>query len=94
MPEAFFLISASDAQENANRVSSDATFNLFNWHKNNEGGLWLADDEHTARRMQSHPWISDESDEEEGISESEDSDNVRADDGFIKSWRASIIHSK
>ena len=88
------LICTSDAQDQANRVSSDATFNLFNWHKNNEGGLWLAEDEndsHTARRMQSHPWIKEESDEE-AISEGEDSDN-KIDEGFIISWRASIIDS-
>jgi len=30
-------------QDEANKISSDATFNLFNWHKNNEKGLWLAE---------------------------------------------------
>ena len=41
--------------------------------------------------LQSHPWITDESDEE-AISEGEDSDNA-IDEGFITSWRASIIDS-
>ena len=44
-------------------ISSNATFNLFNWYKNNEGGLWLVACRTKAgiwevRRIQAHPWTS------------------------------------
>lgn len=72
-------------------MSGDASFNLFNWHRNNEGGLWLAEGFEgvdTVRRNNSHPWIKDDSDEDI-ISEGEESDKIKSEDG-IQKWRESI----
>ena len=76
--------------DNANTVSSDASFNLFNWHRNNEGGLWLTEgfeDIDTVRRNNSHPWIKNDSDEDI-ISEGEES--VIMDVKGIQEWRKGI----
>lgn len=73
--------------------SADATFNLFNWHRNNEGGLWLeeeGDNIAKTRLRQSHPWIEDESDEE---SEPEDDRSISCTDKRmvrVHSWLAEI----
>ena len=72
-------------------MSSDASFNLFNWHRNNEGGLWLDEGFQTidiVRRNNSHPWIKDDSDEDI-ISESEESDKMISEND-IQQWRKDI----
>lgn len=59
------MIPNADLEE-ADNISNDATFNLFNWQKNNEGGLWLAAKGATdeqVRRIHGHAWIHDDSDE-------------------------------
>lgn len=61
------MLIQSSAQSITGLRSADATFNLFNWHRNNEEGLWLeeaGDNIVKTRLRQSHPWIEDESDEE------------------------------
>ena len=50
-------------------MSGDASFNLFNWHRNYEGGLWLiegSEDIDAVRTTSSHPWIRDDSNEDAG----------------------------
>ena len=42
----------------ADRVSGDATFNLFNWYREFEGGLWLEE------TQEAYPWIVYDSDED------------------------------
>ena len=74
----------------ADDISSDATSNLFNWHKNNEGGLWLAEegaDIREIRRIQAHPWINDDSDE---AAFSEDESDKSVDTPNVLRWRASL----
>ena len=66
------LNSRSDYECEADDVSSDATFNLFNWHSNNEEGLWLAGDEtdlSTIRRLSRHPWLGTWDDSEDSFPE-------------------------
>ncbi|KAK2865052.1 hypothetical protein FQN49_003954 [Arthroderma sp. PD_2] len=46
----------------ADERSWSATSRLFNWHRNNEDGLWLDDGMRTVdeiRQLQRHPWIID-----------------------------------
>ncbi|KAL9593623.1 MAG: hypothetical protein Q9219_007466 [cf. Caloplaca sp. 3 TL-2023] len=60
------------ANEEANEVSSYATYNLFNWQRNNEGGLWLDEgfeDADTVRRYNKHPWVAADSEEDDRLEE-------------------------
>ena len=78
-------------EKEANDVSEYATFNLFYWYRNNEGGLWLGKDQdniEAVRRLQSHPWITYDSDGET-CSEIEQPDK-ELDKAHIESWRYSI----
>ena len=73
-------------------MSCDASFNLFNWYRNNEGGLWLAEgfeDADAVRRSHSHPWIKNNSDEDDDDLESRDSENTVNQDN-IKRWQEGI----
>ncbi len=84
----------SEAQMKADSVSSDATFNLFNWYRNNEGGIWLDEgfeDAESVRRNNSHPWIKDDSDQDH-IVESGDSESITNWDSWdnIKRWQDDI----
>ena len=75
----------------ANTVSCDASFNLFKWYRNNEGGLWLAEgfeDVDAVRRRNLHPWIKNDSDEED-ILESRDSEK-KVNQDSIQRWRDGI----
>lgn len=72
-------------------MSCDATFNLFSWYRNNEGGLWLAEGFESVgavRRMISHPWIHYDSDEDD-VLESIDSEKT-ANNDTLKRWRDDI----
>jgi hypothetical protein len=72
-------------------VSCDASFNLFNWYRNNEGDLWLAEefeDADAVRRNNSHLWIKNDSDEND-VLESRDSENTVNQDN-IKRWQDGI----
>lgn len=76
-------------------MSSDASFNLFNWHRNNEGGLWLvegSEDVEVTRRCNSHPWIKNDSDED-SVSENEDSEEV-IDPNSIHRWRDDMVEMR
>lgn len=50
-------------ERDANDRSWDATSRLFNWHRDYDDGLWMADatrpDIESIRRLQQHPWIAD-----------------------------------
>jgi hypothetical protein len=61
------LISESSPDDDAARLSVDATFNLFNQHRNNRVGLWLAEgeDDEKIRRLLFYPWIANISDDEQ-----------------------------
>ena len=76
----------------ANNESHDACFNLFIWHKNNEGGLWLAtegEDESISRKRTLHPWVHYESEDNSELEETAAAKHV--DQDFITDWlRASV----
>ena len=71
------------------RIYSDRPISCYrhlfnNWHRNNEGGLWIAEegaDAGEVRRIQAHPWINDDSDEE---AYSEDESDVSVDNSEDK----------
>lgn len=87
------LIPISEAHREADAVSCDASFNLFNWYRNNEGGLWLAEgfeDVDAVRRNHSHPWIKNDSDEDDDDLERRDSENTVNQD-YIKRWQDGIV---
>ena len=76
----------------ADDVSCDATFNLFNWHRNNEGGIWLAEgleDADAVRRNHSHPWIKNDSDEEDVLESKDHKNTINWDN--IKRWQDGIV---
>ena len=62
-------------------MSSDATFNIFNWYRSLEGGLWL---EETQGK---HAWIIYDSDEDDSSGDEEA--NTLSDDSRIRSWQQS-----
>ena len=71
----------------ANDISADACCNLFSWHRNNEQGLWLAEnqeDEHISRKRTFHPWVTYESDDDSSIDDVESVKTVRQD--VIEDW--------
>lgn len=80
-------------QQNADYISSNATFTLFYWHRNNEEGLWLADGTEenleVVRRLQSHPWISYDTDDECDGGEDEESEKDAPDTAKIEGWLSS-----
>ena len=70
-----WLINTSEANEEADKASMGATINLFNWARNNDGGLWLkegSEDDTTVRKKNSHPWVRADSDTDD-TSDSRDS---------------------
>ena len=72
-------------------MSCDASFNLFNWYRNNEGGLWLAErfeDANAVRRNNSHPWIKNDLDEDDVLESRDSEDTVNQDN--IKRWQDGI----
>ena len=75
----------------ADSFSCNATLNLINWHRRNEGGLWLAGDENDddkIRKLQSHSWIEIVDSDEEYDSADEVSDRaVTAKEASIKEWQ-------
>ncbi|KAL9613100.1 MAG: hypothetical protein Q9167_002357 [Letrouitia subvulpina] len=87
--------------DQAMNISCDACFNLFNWHRNNEGGLWLADvcDENdeensTIRRKQSHPWIKADLDAESCSDGEDERDEFRIERNGIETWREKVLDIK
>lgn len=79
----------------ADNFSCNATLNLINWHKRNEGGLWLAGDENneeTIRRLQSHPWIEIVDSDEDVDSTDEESEKGRVNTkDTVKEWQNGLI---
>ncbi|KAL9024572.1 MAG: hypothetical protein Q9196_006423 [Gyalolechia fulgens] len=76
----------------ADTISCDACFNLFNWHRNNEGGLWLAEGFETAdavRRKNSHAWIMNDSDDDDML-DSGGSENTAHEDNNINRWQDGV----
>lgn len=79
-------------------MSWDATFTIFNWHRNNEGGgLWLAegseDADDVVRKKNSHKWIRDNTTNVYGdvLLESGGSENgIGEGDDSKKRWRDGI----
>ena len=72
-------------------ISCNATLNLINWHKRNEGGLWLAGDEGNddeVRKLQSHDWIEMVDSDDEYNSADDDSDRcTEVKKNSIKEWQ-------
>ena len=80
---------------NANNKTQDACFNLFSWHKNNEGGLWLAtegEDESISRKRTLHPWVHYESDDDSELEETTAAKHVDKD--FITGWLQASVSSE
>ena len=69
---------------------------MFNWHRSNEGGLWLAEDEDNekTRLLLSHPWIADMSDDEQSDCESKSdlgaSESIEWGSSSVLNWVDSI----
>jgi hypothetical protein len=64
---------------------------LFNWHKTNDGGLWLAGDYSdldAIRSLQTHPWVSEDSDDEEVVGDNESCTAVDKD--WIENWQLDV----
>ncbi len=73
-------------------MSCDATFNLFNWYRNNEGGMWLAErfeDADAVRRNHSHTWIKNDLDEEDVLESRYSKNTINRDN--IKIWQDGIV---
>ncbi|KAL9098488.1 MAG: hypothetical protein Q9187_009654 [Circinaria calcarea] len=85
--------------DNDEKASFDATCNLFSWHKNIEGGLWLkggpGESNEDVRNINSHAWIMDAFSDEESIPDDEPITNEEVKKQFsedrVKRWQDGLL---